>query len=193
MRVVVDSTALVFLIDPEARSPIDPATGERVSYPHYRLEGLLDNLDKDDAEVVIPTPVLSELLILAGPAVQDIVQILRNKRAVRIHSFDEACAIENAMLRRNITDYRMGDAKKQVTFDLQILATARVVQADVVLTDDVQLKKQCARAGLRAISICDLKIPASRTQADLELPSLASHSETFAAVPDFEAPLAPTE
>lgn len=130
MRIVVDSSVLVFLIYPEAPAPLDPTTGEPVPYCQERIEGLLEKADGDGHEIIIPTPVLSELLIKAPGKETEILAALTGKKAVRILAFDEQAAIENAMLRRS-KSARSGKAagtKNEVKFDLQILAIARVAQ-----------------------------------------------------------------
>ena len=66
--VVFDTTDLSLLLRPGTRPPFDPATGEPVSYAQERLSALIDTLQKARTVVIIPAPVLSELLIKAGAA-----------------------------------------------------------------------------------------------------------------------------
>jgi hypothetical protein len=64
--VAVDSTTLALLLHPKAKPPNDPTTGFPVTKARERIEQLIADLTAEDERVVIPTPVLSEFLILAG-------------------------------------------------------------------------------------------------------------------------------
>ncbi len=64
MIVVVDSTALTLLVNPAANPPTDPATGQPVAFARERIEGLLASLSATDT-LIIPTPVLAEVLVQA--------------------------------------------------------------------------------------------------------------------------------
>lgn len=66
--VVFDASILVLLLDPEARPPADPETAEPVSRCKDRLEHLIAAFERERTKVIIPTPVLSEVLVRAGKA-----------------------------------------------------------------------------------------------------------------------------
>lgn len=179
MRAVVDNSVLLYLIHPEAPAPVDTATGKPVDHCAERVEGLLDDLEKDGIEVVVPAPVLSELMIKAVGRENDILAALQNKRAVRIASFDTMAAIENAMLRRS-KSARNGATKKEVSFDLQILAIARATGSTLILTDDANLRHRAIAAGMSVMGIADLKIPDARRQRGLPFDQLGEPSDCSA-------------
>ena len=170
MKIVVDTSVLAHLLAPDVPAPIDPATGLPVQYCQERIEGLLASLDKAGAQLVIPTPVLSELLIKALGREADVLAVLANSRSVVIQPFDEMAALENAQLRRTKFS-KSGATKKEVSFDLQILAIARTVGAEKILTDDQNLRKRAVSAGMEVIGIAEIPLDDSQRQISMFLDS----------------------
>lgn len=168
MKVVLDTSVLVYLVAPNAPAPTDPATGKHVAHCQERIEGLLEDLDKSGVQLIVPTPVLSELLIRAGDRQIEVLAALANKKSVQVLPFDQAAAVENAALRRtSLTKKARGETKKEVSFDLQILAIARVAGAKMILSDDENLRKRASRAGMEVHGIADLALPESKRQISM--------------------------
>lgn len=170
MKIVLDSSVLIYLAYPDAPAPTDPATGDLVAHCQERIEGLLEDLDRSGSQLLVPTPVLSELLIRAGDKQLELLASVTNRKAVTVVPFDAAAAIENAALRRSkkISKASTGETRKEVSFDLQIVAIARVADADIVLTDDLNLRRHCEAAGLRVRGVSDLALPDSKRQIGIE-------------------------
>jgi rRNA-processing protein FCF1 len=168
MKIVVDTSVLIFMVDRHAPAPIDRHTGKAVLHCRERIEGLIEGLDEAAAVLIVPTPVLSELLICSDTRQPEVLAALTGKRTVQVASFDQMAAVENAQLRRSkINGRKRGETKKEVSFDLQILAIARANQADLVLTDDENLRKRCDRAGVKAMGIAELSLPDSKRQISM--------------------------
>lgn len=179
MKVVADTSFLLYMLDPSAAAPLDPATGNKVEHCAERIDGLIESLEESGSSLVVPTPVLSELLIKAGGAQNEYLAAIRGKRCIEIYPFDEMAAIENASLRRNrkLTARKRGESKKEVSFDLQVVAVARAVGAAVVYSDDEGLQRRCNAAGMPAKGIASLPIPDSKRQQQIELVSRISEPE----------------
>jgi predicted nucleic acid-binding protein len=157
VKIVVDTSVLVFLADPHAAAPLDTKTGKPVPHCTERIEGLIEGLDESGAVMVIPTPVLSELLICVGNAQAEVLATVTGKRSVVVAPFDQMAAVENAQLRRSkASRKKRGETKKEVSFDLQILAIA--------LTDDRNLRRRCLQTGMKVKGIADLALPDSKRQ-----------------------------
>jgi hypothetical protein len=105
MAVALDADILLLLLNPEAKPPKDPATNELVERAKERIESLVAKLANAKTKIVIPTPVLSEILIKAGLAGPKYIDILRQHSQFKIGSFDERSAIECAA--------QLADAKSQ--------------------------------------------------------------------------------
>ena len=169
MKIVLDSSVLIYLVFPGTSAPLDPSTGKPITHCEQRIEGLLEAIDKTGIQLIIPTPVLSELLILAGGGQIELLNALTSKKAVLVAPFDQMAAVENAALRRSskLRSKGRGESKKEVSFDLQILAIANASGADLVLTDDEQLARRCVNVGKKVMGIADLPLPESKRQLDL--------------------------
>jgi len=178
MKIALDSSVLIYLAYPETSAPIDPSTGKPTSHCQERIESLLEDIDKSGAQLIVPAPVLSELLILAEKRQVEILAALTNKKAVLVLPFDQAAAVENAALRRGKLNRRSrGETKKEVSFDLQILAIARVAGAELLLTDDAPLRGRGEQAGMKVKGIAEIPVHDAKRQigmfdpADVSVPT----------------------
>ena len=163
MIVVVDSTALSLLVNPSANPPNDPSTGQPVTQARERVEHLIASLGANDT-LVIPTPVLAEVLVRAEDGAPGVLEQLSALARVRIRSFDERAAIETALMTREAIqagDKRGGStaAWQKVKIDRQIIAIARTSNADRIYADDSGLVSFARRLGMDALSTWDLELP----------------------------------
>ena len=65
--VLFDATMLSLLFHPGAKAPTD-ADGKLIPRARERVEHLVETLEKSKTKIIIPTPALAELLVLAGAA-----------------------------------------------------------------------------------------------------------------------------
>ena len=94
--VVFDSAVLLLFVDPNAKSDIDQAA--------KRIEYLIETLTADGERIIIPTPVLSEILVHAGAGLQGYLDALNGSAAFRIAPFDQKAAIECALAIKDALD-----------------------------------------------------------------------------------------
>jgi hypothetical protein len=172
--VVVDATMLLLLFRPATRVPPDPS-GKPLTAARQRVEFLIQELEKSGTKVIIPTPVLSEILVSAGAsASQQIVQEISGQAVFRIEAFDTRAAIELAAMARE--DLIRPKAKRdsaatyaKLKFDRQIVAIAKVNQAATIYSDDGDLRALSARAGIKVVRLAELPLPAEAQQTRLPL------------------------
>lgn len=165
--VVFDSSVLLLVLDPDAKAPIDPATGKTLDKAAERVEYLIETLTADKEKTVIPTPVLSEVLVHAGDALHPYLDTLNGQAAFRIVPFDQKAAIEAALamsdaIRRggHRIDAANPDATKtKIKFDRQIVAIAKAEGAHAVYSDDDDVHKYATRVGLDAYLTAELDVP----------------------------------
>jgi len=170
--VVFDSNMLLLLIRPDAGVPKD-AKGNPISHAKERIDGLVEQLARDKTKIVIPTPVLAEVLVRSTPEARaEYVERFRRSAAFRIEPFDERAAIEVAAMERKAHD--AGDKKggseqtwAKVKYDRQIVGTAKVMGAPVIYTDDGNLAKCAFANGLRTIGLGSVEIPSASAQMPL--------------------------
>jgi predicted nucleic acid-binding protein len=170
--VALDATALMLLMRPDARAPTDPETGEQVEGAADRIAHLVEMLEKARAEIVIPTPALSEILVRAGDAGPEILDALQRQAVFSIKPFGVKAAVEVAERTRKAIqagDRRGGtdETWAKVKFDRQIVAIALVERATVIYSDDKGVKSFGEEAGLRVVRTTDLPLPEQDPQGDL--------------------------
>lgn len=161
--VVFDTSTIVYTIDPQAKPPVDPGTGLPLSQCKERIEFLIAQLSVSRTRILLPTPVISEFLIKAGPNKQRILDEILASRNFLVGSFELRAAVELACLLDE--DLKHGSAlslietKAKVRFDRQIIAIARVYQADTVYTDDGNLASFAERNLIKAVMTWQLPLP----------------------------------
>lgn len=174
--VVFDSSVLLLVLDPNATAPSNPATGEAVEKAAARIEYLIETLTADTEKIVIPTPVLSEVLVHAGSAMQPYLEILNGQSVFRIAPFDQKAAIEAALATSDAikrgghrVDAANPDATKtKIKFDRQIVAIAKSEGAHTIYSDDVDVHRYAEREGLNAYRTAELDLPPVDPQQALD-------------------------
>jgi predicted nucleic acid-binding protein len=170
--VVFDSAALTLLLWDKAKGPVDSTTGEAVTHCKERMELLVQTLHKSKQTIIIPSPVLAEVLTVSGKAGLKYVAILQKAAVFRLESFDTRAAIELAEMSRVIL--ASGDKKagieapwQKIKTDRQIVAIARVAGAKTLYTNDGSLKSTAESVGLKVIGVEELPVPQEDGQGDL--------------------------
>lgn len=163
MILLVDSSALTLLVNPDATPPFDPSTNTTVIYARERIGGLIAGLGVNDV-LLIATPVIAEILVKAGEGGPNLLNQIRGLARVRICPFDEKAAIETAFMTiaasATGSKYREPDEPRQkVKVDRQIVAIARTNNATRIYTDDIGMAKFARRLGMDVISTWELPIP----------------------------------
>jgi hypothetical protein len=92
----IDNTFLSLMLYPKARPPQDPSTKKPVERMEDRIEKLLEDLDSESERIILPTPVLSEFLILVGKDAPLYLDKLSGMKNILIKPFDEVAAIQLA-------------------------------------------------------------------------------------------------
>lgn len=109
MTAAFDSTMLSTLLNPGGGVPSDPTTGKPVEWPKERVQGLVVKLQKEGTKIVIPAPVVAEILTLIGPTNTDYLAIINRSRVFEVVPLDEKAAVELAFLNRDV--FVTGDKK----------------------------------------------------------------------------------
>jgi predicted nucleic acid-binding protein len=174
--VVFDSKFLLLFLNPTLGKEGNPSGNVLANF--QRLEHLIQQLEKSRTKIIVPTPVLSEVLVYAGKARVAFVETLRNSSAFVIQPFEQLAAIEAAIMTRAALD---ADDKKsgletawaKVKLDRQIVAIAKVVKATMIYSDDSDVRKLAAEVGIADTGIAELPLPPESAQRELDLPAPA--------------------
>lgn len=170
--VLFDSSMLLFILDKRTPAPLDLATGKPIEGTKERIEYLILKLEEEGNTIVIPTPVLSEILVRSGKAGADYVQILDRSARFKIAPFDTRAAVEVASMAREAStkENKKGDSTEtwaKIKYDRQIVAIAKTENVTTIYSDDRNL---CALAKIHYIKtygIADLIMPPGSTQTSL--------------------------
>jgi PIN domain len=160
--VVFDASFLIMLLDPKV-------TGE--GQVDVRIAHLVATLDKSKDDIVVPTPALSEVLIGAGDAAPAYLEILNKTARIRIAPFGSRAAVEAAARHREAIDAR--DKKEgsqtwpKVKFDRQIVAIAKVENADCIYSNDADVVRLGQKDGIRVVMLDQLPDPPLSPQTSM--------------------------
>ena len=165
MIVALDASVLIFFFEKDANAPINPATGEPLERCYDRVNHLISELAANSAKIIIPTPALAEVLVMAGDAGPQWLNEIGKSKHFVVAGFDVLAAVEHAA--------RMADrpkpiqqGKRKAKFDDQIIAIARVAGAEVIYSSDEGIRAD-AGPGIKVVGVLDLELPPEAAQKRL--------------------------
>jgi hypothetical protein len=129
------------------------------------MEFLVEQISRDDNEVLIPTPSLSEIMVKLDPLkIDELLKRLKASQWFRVEGFDAAAAVELAM--RTAKAKAAGDKREglladhtKIKFDRQIVCIALVTGATEIISDDGDVWAICERWGFPIRSVDQLPLP----------------------------------
>jgi predicted nucleic acid-binding protein len=165
--VAIDNSMLALLLHPNARAPKDPATNKPIERLRDRIEKLVEDLESDQERLIIPTPALSEFLVLAGDQASAYIDEIKSRRMIVVRPFDEVAAVELAAI--ELEDRKAGSKRggvsapwTKVKFDRQIVAIAKTNRCKRIYSDDGDIRTFAAKAGIEVISSWELPLPSAK-------------------------------
>jgi hypothetical protein len=174
--VVIDATTLLLLIDSKAKPPRDPKTQKPLEKCKERLEFLVQTLTGAGTRVVVPAPVLSELLVRAGDARSEFLSEITSTYAFVVAPFETKAAVELSFLldadrkpRRKKLDDKETWAK--IKFDRQIIAIAKISKVSTIYSDDTTLAAVARANDIAVIHTWELPLPPVKAQQELDFPA----------------------
>lgn len=159
MHVAFDAVMLSLYLHPAAKPP------KPVRDLSARIELLIDELEAAGAKIIIPTPVLSEFLVVVGPKDgASYITDLSNSEVFDIKPFDQMAAIEAAEMHRKAAttgDKKAGSRHRWqvVKVDRQFVAVAKVNGVSEIYSDDDGVRKLAEAVGIRCKGAEDLPAP----------------------------------
>lgn len=177
MAVVFDSSTLLLVLQPTATPPIDPATGKPLEHAVERVEYLIRQLSRAKTKVLIPTPVLSEVLVHAGAASTQYLTLL-NQSPFRIVPFDTRAAINCA---ESIRSFKLkgqtGGVRNKLKFDRQIVSIAQVENVEALYSDDGEMFRFGQQVGVKVVRTYELPRDPEAAQGKLDLTDRTDHPD----------------
>jgi hypothetical protein len=178
--VLFDTNIFSLLLHPGATPP-SGTDGNPIPQYRERIEYLVSRLEQSRTTIVIPTPVLTEFLILAGDQSAEYINQINGRACFRIADYDQRAAIEAAT--QIAKALKQGDKKSgstsawdKIKFDRQIVAIAKVENVNVIYSGDTDIRKFAEQVSIEVIGICELPLPPPE-QLSFPAPSESAPSE----------------
>lgn len=187
MTVAFDNTVATVLFNRRAQIPCNPDTKQPIDFARERIDGLVRELGKSKEKIIIPAPVVAELLTVSGPDGTQYFDTITRSKQFQVGDFDTRAALEVSLM--NTVALAAGDKKdgidapwQKIKVDRQIVAICKVHNVRVFYTDDASLTRTAARAGLQTAGIHELPIPDEHRQGSIW--DAIEPSEEIAETPD---------
>lgn len=158
----IDASVLSMFLYPGASAPHDFATGKPIEQAHERVEFLIAELQEQKETILIPTPTLSEVLVVA-PDIDKYIQILQSAGCFKVAGFGERAAVEIAL--RVQLALKGGDKNEgvlapwqKIKYDRQIVAICKVEGCSRLYSADEHIHKHGPLWKLPVLNISDVKL-----------------------------------
>lgn len=163
--IVVDANFLILLLDPQGAM-------DHLDRGRERVEFFTQELGRTKEEIVIPAPVVAELVAGRLDRIEEIVSLLQRNRSFIVRPFDQVVAIETGeMIRRAVDRTPEGQRppgwKAAMKYDAMIAATAKVWRARAICTDDKGLPNYLAGTKIEIIKLDELPYPPEDPQRQI--------------------------
>ena len=147
--------------------PNDPATNKPAERAHDRVGELMRSLNEEGEKILVPTPALSELLVIASEDGPQYLAELNTSSVFRIVDFDQRAAVEAAATTAKAIaagDKRGGSEATwtKIKFDRQIVAIAKVNGATTIYSTDSDIERFGEQAKLAVVNFHQLPPPPAK-------------------------------
>lgn len=158
--VALDANALVCLCAPDT------------DLSRLKLMHLVESVDKLRGKILLPTPAVAEFLVLADQAALAVLDGLKRKASVLPAPFDLAAAFELSQMDAACIgrgDKRDGSPREwqKIKIDRQLVAIAKRFGAQLIVSEDGDVRAAALRAGIAMSSVGDLPIPDEARQVQM--------------------------
>ena len=166
--VAIDSTFFPYLFNHPTRIPKDPATDKPVEVINERINLLIETLQEDKETIIIPTPALSEFLVLAKQDGPKYLKEFTTNALYAIKPFDIIAAIELAAIRldmekklskRELKAQSPESTYAKICFDRQIIAIAKANNAHTIYSEDSGVAAFATNLGIKVVQVWTLPKP----------------------------------
>jgi len=169
--IAFDANLWIVRFDPALRVPVDPSTGLEIDHAQLRVKHLISEAAKARQVLLIPTPVLSEVMIFTDARRFEMLAQINSSANLQVAPFDTKAAIELAEMNLEIAkaDKKFGsEAPYQKTkIDRHIVAICKANGCEVLFTTDRSLGNFATRFGLGVRHLADIPLPDDKRQLDL--------------------------
>lgn len=172
--VAVDANFLPFIVNPELVDDASIALNPIKESRSIQIASFLHSLNVDsNSKIIIPTPVLAEVLVVMDSAI-DFVEDIKKNKVFKIAPFDVLAAIELSQIDKLALaagDKRSGSLSpwQKIKVDRQIVAIAKVNRVRIIYSNDADLKLFGEQQGIPVLNFGDIPIIPELSQTRLDL------------------------
>lgn len=137
-----------------------------------RIEHLIARVEKSKTKVIFPMVAVAEFLVRADLAGVEFLNTLDRKAHIHMADFNRAAAFELAQIDRAAIG--SGDKKdesiepwQKVKTDRQVVAIAKAQGAQLVISNDKNVRNNALRVNIQAMKIQELPLPECARQMQL--------------------------
>jgi len=162
--VLFDADHLILFFNPTVANVVHPTTKKPVDRVGDRVRFYLTEMSRTRTRVIVPTPALSEFLVLAGSEGSDYLTRIEESFAFRVAGFDAQAAVEAAA--NLLSAIGAGDKKggatgawQKIKVDRQIIAIAKVTGCVAIHSNDKDIRKLAKEVGIPVVHVSELPLP----------------------------------
>ena len=164
MHVIIDTKALIKLLEPRIADEFSSL-----------LKGLLEDIDRTNGQLIIPVQAVGEYISGADQAGQEVLAKLLGNRRIKVANFDHVAAVECAMMDKAAiaSGNKRAPLTREVSWqkvkvDRQIVAIARVLKVNRIISSDGDIPKIATAVGMPCIAVEELPLPAWAAQVHID-------------------------
>lgn len=159
-----DAGFLHILFDDRARIPRDKNGVSIIDRPQERIDFLVQTISERRDKIIVPTPALTEFLLLAADRWSDYLTIIKRKSVFEIAGFDDPEAVELVEHWRKHGDGKRLKANHPATwaklkYDRQIVAIAATRRVERIYSTDSDLYSFARELNKECFGLRDLPTP----------------------------------
>ncbi|MGA2988169.1 MAG: PIN domain-containing protein [Terriglobia bacterium] len=186
--IIFDASYLVVYLN-ENPEPAKDRQGNPVSRFKERVDYLAMELNASGEQIGIPAPAMAEVLVRVGNGRPKFVAILSDRMRFQIVPFDARAAIEAAeLIALTRSKHEKWATHAKVKFDIQIAATAKAEDANVIYSDDQDIENLGKRLKIPVLRICDLPLPPPKEPPKIETGPVGEQRPLFDMTPPLLQP-----
>ena len=169
VRLLLDNNILIQMLAPNATGLTDPESGDELDRLADRAAGLITEVERVGAVMVIPAPVLSEFLMgVEKDKYQKYLDTINGQSCFEVVGFDTAAAIECALLpsRQELAQISPDQMASKLKYDRQIVSIALASMVDEIWSHDKSLRRIASSKELTVKSLADIQPPPVQMKLD---------------------------